>query len=192
MLKTTCRFKRSSQSGMGLNMDAEVRPMILFLSKMPNLWTLQRTLNKCSEDSSRLEFHLLATFGDRKLWDSFPWAMKQYHIIPYYTAQYHAIPERHKMRNQDFYDKSYHILTFLDKTVLTTIYSIPKQCKCMLRQCLTLLISGENLFKSRCRAITINLNGAPINLRLIQMYHQENSSVLKQSSWVPWFIVILS
>ena len=99
---------------------------------------LQRTLNKCSEDSSRLEFHLLATFGDRKLWDSFPWAMKQYHIIPYYTAQYHAIPyytaqyhaipERHKMRNQDFYDKSYHILTFLDKTVLTTIYSIPKQC----------------------------------------------------------------
>ena len=45
--------------------------------------------------------------------------------------------------------------------------------------------SGENLFKSRCRAIPINQNGAPINLRLIQMYHQENSSVLKQSSWVP-------
>ena len=61
----------------------------------------------------------------------------------------------------------------------------------------SLFISGENLFKSRCQAIMINQNGAPINLRLIQiwliqMYHQEKGSVLKQSSWVPWFIVILS
>ena len=51
---------------------------------------------------------------------------------------------------------------------------------------------GDNLFKSRCRAITINEKRAPINLRLlqirliqirlIQIYHQEKSSVLKQSS----------
>ena len=45
--------------------------------------------------------------------------------------------------------------------------------------------SGDNLFKSRCRAITINKKRAPINLRLlqirlIQIYHQENRSVLKQ------------